>query len=165
MQDMETKYAVRLTVVERNQFETTKRLEAMMNSNQNIQSMLETVLTTLSNKNNNVGTVTKQQTKLALGESSGQGPSTNDRKENESAPKDKNEQWWDELCRNSEDELRKVETVANDRLHQPLPSQEEVITAAFKCVTINTFVLYAFQITIYINPGRFVEYVRMTLFK
>lgn len=88
--------------------------------------MLETVLTTLSTKDNNEGKVIKQHTKSALGESSGQGPSINDRKVNESAPMDRNEQWWDKLCRNSDDDSQKLETVAIDRLPKQLPSQEEV---------------------------------------
>ena len=116
-QDMDMKNALRLSAVERNQLETNKRLKDM-------QGMLHTVLTTLSNNDVNTGKETKHRSVPALGESSGQGAVANQRKEKESAPMDNNEEWWDKLCKTSDDDSQKKDSVGDDGLLQKHVNEE-----------------------------------------
>ena len=77
MQEMEKKNAVKLSAMERNQIETNKRLEDVMNmnkdvmnSNKNLQSMLQIVLSGLTNNDVSVGKILPDKKKQVIGESS-----------------------------------------------------------------------------------------------
>lgn len=89
--------------MERNQVETNKRLDDVMKSNMNLQNMLQTMLSSLSctdvaRDKNLIRTGTP-----ILGETSGNGTDVDFHKEGESGGLGSNEQWWDVLCRTSDD--------------------------------------------------------------
>lgn len=83
--------------------ETNKRLDDVMKSNMNLQSMLQTMLSSLSctdvaRDKNLIRTGTP-----ILGETSGNGTDVDFHKEGESGGLGSSEQWWNVLCRTSDD--------------------------------------------------------------
>ena len=101
---MEHKNATRMSVVERNQAETDRKLEDVMQSNLDLKNLLKTVITSLTGNEVAVDRRAIQQVESVHSETSWSGGINARNKE--TIPDDvvAQEQWWDLLCRASDDE-------------------------------------------------------------
>ena len=107
---MEKKNSQRLTTTEKSLAETNPRLDEVLQGNKDLQSMLQSVLSNLG-QSNAVENVSLPRTgSTAVGDTSGtaQNQQCGHMVDN-SRGHASSEQWWDDLCENSDEEQPKNE--------------------------------------------------------
>ena len=132
-QEMEKRNSYRLTAMERNQAETNRRLGDVMNSNLNLQSLLQSLVNTLSTTdvipdvNKRVSRITKD-TAVSTKKVSRGNPIGGNSEGIEST-----ERWWDRLCKTSVEE----ENGEGMRRDKEVPIQESKSKVYLNFVVIN----------------------------
>ena len=84
----------------------SKRFDDVMKSNLNLQSLLETVLSSLPGTHFGKGKEPLHIATPILGETSGNAEVSNMEKGGESGGMGSSERWWDRLCQSSDDEFK-----------------------------------------------------------
>ena len=102
---MDRKTLSRLTGLERNHLETNRRLDEVMKSNLNLQSMLETVLRNQSRSDEGKRDEVFKTSTPAVKETVTHAEGSETLHRRESAGKGSSEQWWDDLCKSTDDDL------------------------------------------------------------
>ena len=109
---MDRKTLSRLTGLERNHLETNRRLDEVIKSNLNLQRLLEIVVSNQSRNDEGRRDEVFKTSTPAVKETVTPAEASNTLNRRESAGKGSSEQWWDDMCKSTDDDLDACTIVA-----------------------------------------------------
>ena len=123
---MERKNSQRLSAMEKTQAETNKRLE-------NMQSMLQSVLSTICRTDIGGKETVPPTGSTAVGETSEPARDLSNRGTRRSSGLGSSEEWWDILCQTSEDEGRQIDKGEENGIPNNLHEQVTLYNSLSVC--------------------------------